>query len=77
MMMMDDYKNASREELLAAVLEYEHALQHAIDPHPVPGAPPHDACPDCQRLCQSALDGVNRADFLEWATEILHPDGLG
>lgn len=58
-------------ELRAQVLEYEHALEHAVDPHPVPGAPPHTACPDCQRLCQSALDGVNREGFREIAKEIL------
>lgn len=61
-------------ELKATVLEYEHALRHAVDPHPVPGAPPHTACPDCQSLCQSALDGVNRGGFREIAQEIVDAD---
>lgn len=52
-------------ELRATILEYEHALEHAADT-----GPHHTtACPDCQRLCQSALDGVNRADFLEIARD--------
>lgn len=58
-------------ELLAKVLEYEHALEHVRDPHPVPGAPPATACPDCQRLAQSALDGVNREGFTEMARDAL------
>lgn len=64
-----DEMKAEQYELRATILEYEHALQHAVDPHPVPGAPPHEACPDCQRLCQSALDGVNREGFREIAED--------
>lgn len=52
------------EELQAQILEYEHAIEHVTDDHT---GKPH--CEDCQRLCQSALDGVNRADFLEIARD--------
>lgn len=62
--MTDEY---SQVELLAKVLEYEHALKHAVDPHPVE----EPACEQCQRLCQSALDGVDRPDFREIAQETL------
>lgn len=62
--MTDEYDQV---ELLAKVLEYEHALQHAVDPHPVE----EPACAQCQTLCQSALDGVNRADFRDIAQETL------
>jgi hypothetical protein len=61
-------------ELQATILEYKHALEHAVMPHPVPGAPPHEACPDCQRLCQSALDGANREMCREMAEEFTQDD---
>lgn len=54
-------------ELLARVLEYEHALEHVVQPdHHSP-----TACTDCQGLAQSALDGVNREGFTEIARDAL------
>lgn len=55
---------AMRTNLLAWVLEFEHALEHVTDEHK---GIPH--CVDCQTLAKSALDGVNRGDFLEIAGE--------
>lgn len=49
----------------AALLEYEHVLQHVRDPHPVPGAPPQTACSECQRMAQAALDGTYRSHYVE------------
>lgn len=54
-------------ELLAKVLEYEHALEHVVQPdhhHPA-------ACEGCQRLARSALDGDNREGFTEIARDTL------
>lgn len=65
--MTDEYDPV---ELLAKVLEYEHALEHVIQKdHHDPSA-----CLGCQRLSQSALEGVNRDDFREIAQEILYVD---
>lgn len=47
-------------ELQAQILEYEHALQHVVY---------CKSCNDCERLAQSALDGLGRQDFrdsIEW-----------
>lgn len=59
-------------QLLAANLEYEHALQHVaeVSEYHEPGA-----CLKCQEMCRSALDGVNRADFTEMATEQIDAEG--
>jgi hypothetical protein len=54
---------SSRTDLHAAMLEYEHALEHVAEHHDGP------ACPDCQVLAQSALDGLNRADFTQIARD--------
>lgn len=53
-------------KLLAKILEYEHALEHVADrkTHIDYGM---TFCEDCIKLAQSALDGVNRADFEEIA----------
>lgn len=49
-------------ELVAVILEYEHALEHIIEDHEM-------ACTDCQRLAQGALDGHNADDFLAIARD--------
>lgn len=63
-----DYAAFDREHLLAMVLEYEHALEHAVEDHTTLGP----VCTDCQALCQSALDGRNATDFLDIAREIIN-----
>lgn len=50
-------------DLQAKVMEYEHVLGHVCDKHPVPGAPPHTACPECQRMAKLALDGTYREQY--------------
>lgn len=49
-------------ELVAVVLEYEHALLHVADDHDT-------ACADCRSLAQGALDGHNAPDFLDIARD--------
>lgn len=51
-------------ELVAVVLEYEHALLHVIEDHDT-------ACADCARLARGALDGHNAEDFLDIAGDEL------
>lgn len=45
-----------KSKLKAQILEYEHALEHVIE---------CASCEQCDRLAQSALDGVNRKEFLD------------
>lgn len=59
-------------ELKAKFMEYEHAIDHVAE-HGNPdfaefyGGQPH--CEGCRQVAQSAIDGVNRDDFREIATE--------
>lgn len=55
-------------ELLAKVLEYEHALEHVAEEsgYHAPGV-----CFGCQKLARSALDRKGRVDFLEQAYELI------
>lgn len=55
-------------ELLAKIGEYEHALYHELE-HGMDPNPDDIYCTDCRSLAQSALDGVNRADFREMITD--------
>lgn len=47
---------ASDVQARATILEYEHALEHVVD---------CGKCGDCVILVRGALQGINRADFLE------------
>lgn len=49
--------------LLAANMEYEHALEHTAD---IETHKKYEQiyCEECARLAQSAIDGVNRPDFI-------------
>jgi hypothetical protein len=50
----------STAELVAVILEYEHALSHVAEDH-------DGACSSCQRLAESALNGDGEPDFLDQA----------
>lgn len=58
----------------AKVLHYEHVLEHVCDKHPVPNAPPHTACPECQRMARQALDGEHREEFRDLQRWFDEPD---
>lgn len=57
-------------ELLGKFLEYEHAIDHVAD---IPTHTKSDLpfCKDCANVAQSAIDGVNRQDFLEIADDYI------
>lgn len=64
----------SKVELLAKVLEYEHALEHIATDHGIDGmsqGPDYPFCEDCESLAKSALDLVNHEMCLEDAADLL------
>lgn len=55
-------QSPSNVEQTATILEYRHALEEVVAPH-------DGQCSECKKVAQSALDRLNRKDFVEQVLE--------